>query len=1253
MVRKDYETFVRKDLKRLIDNVKEEVEKGNTNPLVTQPQGSYRITPQLFRTNHMSYLSSKSNIFDKNIEELKVETDEDGIQVKDINDSEVITEAYVRLHANYLAPTAHSPHPELLKFLEKHFALSSKLITEQLETHKNELLVQNTVLPALFKNIANLQEEVRALEEKIHGYVPEDEFALYNKLPLAGKLIAKDNLTAFAVHEELLSKVKESYRAQVISSLKDLALVQTNYRDVLLNDNFSSGFKTPFSYFYTNFHKKGLIKRYLHDHGVVQHPLDKSAFLFSNLLQTDEIANVNANAIKEVKDLYNNLVVEQENDFIVRYDQPTLFQLGISTLSSSFAWHPTYPLSDWNQIAPLLEVFNLWLTEASVRSMTAKSLTMLKLQYNYFLANVYAVLDANYNEAYNYITNYNQQNIGDLLFGRELAYQIGVPNPGDNSTLLSTFIQMPGIDVSRFNIFLKANLNFDFGYSFEEGKYLTDIFTLQNSAIVQREIKDLARQPSNYSASHYQLSTDFAFVYKNNRAGLISNLYDYNYRASGFDYPSLKEIDIEDTAKEHSQAYTNLYVYKRLGFNPFGAINWFNKNPLELNNISPEELLSLYTSQAAGFREYTHKRNADIFKTYGFETTKFFKEIGNIKPKVENFFAKDRKNNFYTLTVSDMLVGLANKNDTLFKIESDLELEGLPNKGVSEIFFNRALASRPKSLDTLKVKLKQNSNEIYQAQSPEYFNFKLRENAILSSRFLASQAGNFLPTSLAQATGLPYDKFYESLRKIVKRAILVRQNFTRLPRALSYKFNEELLDFSKNHLNSKEKLGSLNIALNAKGHALERWLVNSEDRLSVNFDKLHHLQMRVEFFNASPRKVEANNYYLVKDNFSDRFSIIYLQEAQEEVRLSNTEQVAINYLAHSTFDLNHAYDEDSYTAVDLENKYSQVVGYNEILAGKFGLQFLELTPEHQDKVLNLFSFVPGLYETLVKYGDNSAEVIPSKFSYGLDLNWYVEPMSYSFTQDLNSSIVKPIAGLGYCLRKNHATGQYELASPVHHNDRLVGDCEITWDLFDPAVSSKLADVEYSENQYLIGFKDLADFFASYQVIGSIKQIAVIPASIEEMILDTKSDDNLLFERYDLTRMGRHALKSHLASKGLISHYYEKEQFNLRNLVLLADKVKLEPDNFSSLNEQKAIAPLYSKIKLLDIEKASTQTNEELFQSLTHTRDESGLSDFVIDPEQMADLARLIGPDLLLSSEDGEDDFIFYDSDPYFYDNDED
>ncbi|RIY32602.1 hypothetical protein [Psittacicella gerlachiana] len=1178
MVHNNYDLLVKRNLKRLISSVSLHDSENVRTRVFARLEGGFIASDSLRNKWSESLITAKSQIFNKNITNLGIRGSQ-GSSVEqenfDLVGSQILPDAYVRLHANYLTPLAHEPHQALLDFLEKSLQLPAKLLREQLETHQNELLVQNTLLPSLLKKIAKLQVEISDLEQKFSGYLDQElvasllennSFTVYLKEQLNKKYFYQDDHFSISTLAELVATQEELLFKESQAGFESLQFAPIDYRKYLKNDIFSLDFNSLTSFYYVNdlgpLKFQANLSNFYSPNSLFAsdyHRLDLIGFIVGNL----DLNYANGEAVPEAtayeilkEHVYNTPYENFEQGGIIRYSKPNLFQYNISVLASAFAYRQDYALSPWQQMRPIFEVLNYWFSEEILRSLRTYRASDFKHQMNDFLVNTYALLDSDFNQAYNYLTEYSANNSGDLLFGRSLAYEINTPSFSETKEYRSYFIPMPGHDVNRFNFYLRANLDFDFGYSPDESRVLNEIFTTNRIYLMPREISGLEEVLSKYSIDSFSIHANLNYIYAEAVEGFAQAIYAVNSDENReLSKPKIvNDLEFVSQEQKNKELFDSLYIYKRLGLNSFGAVDWHSNhlhdytNPLELSYTNIDELKDIYTTYAQDFYNFTGERNRDLIKTY-FNSSSVNEALyqKNKEEFIKYEYNKDLNRELYNLTASEILVSGINAYDEMLKIYSNNNLPEIEffnlkdNQPVPNALFDSLINSHESQFVDLKVRLSQLRNPLFTLQSPESYIFRNRENAILSSKFMGSRIGYYLPVNLAQTTELPYDKLYASLRNIVKRAILIRNDLERLPQALTYKFDPQLLEFTGNELTSKEKLASLNLKLNLHGRDLTSWLVGQNQKYlaEIDINSIYHLQMQVDFFNHLPNVYDSNAYYLVKDQESDKFSIIYLEKNSLNLEKESLQTSIPNYVVSKVFALNHDFDEENYVAMDLERRSKRIATEEDILSSKLACSYQELSSLEQGIAYKLFNQVPGLFETLNKYLEQEdEEVTPSRFSYGVDLNWYVEPLSYTCTRSPNATLVTPTLGYGSYLAKeredDHLLNLEQLSLDAN-------SFKLSWE------EEVIEDLSLAQENVL-GFESLDEVLATYQVIGVIKQIALVKGSIEELILNTRSVDNLIFDKYDLTKIGASSFKNYLIEQNFLEKQGEQWTFNLKALI---------------------------------------------------------------------------------------------------------
>lgn len=1144
-----------------------------------------------------------------------------------ISKAQINPDAFIRLHANYLLPLTQEPSPELLDFLEENLHLPKNLVQKQLETHKNELLVQNTILPSLLKNIANFQLEYTSLSLKMSGVAEaktansllDTSFGIY--LKRKAKVICAPARQALipGIIEQLSNLHYQIENEQEKQRQESKALAEYfPYREYIPFANFSQQFKIlPAATFVTSYYKENKNKEELHNlfsqgyrrHELEFHPLDKYAdlenlftdFAFKENLSIDipedYPLSVGQFELEELETTY------KQASF--KYGKPTLYTQNINLLSSAFTYRQRYPFNAWQQMLPVFEMFNSWFSEALLYGMRYYASHELKHKINDYLTNIYALLDAGYSEAYNFVTTNDTQYIGDVLFGRQASYRISTPALIGQEDISGSLISQLQTDVHRFNIYLKSHLEFDFGYSPEETALLTSQFKNDGRHIVLREEINLQ--------DHLWVNADIFKIHANLNQVFGPSISQFSRAIFNADLlkPDLTVYEQEDgeTLRYNEEQYSHpelfdaLYLYKRFAINSLGAVNWHRGfNSYQLNNVDLsyfkiDEIADIVHKHEQEFKEYLGARNHDLLGSTSNEIKvsqdnevnaresiyfalssyagrmMYAIEEGTVEYEEYEAFADPMlpfpyqdyyqswlgENAKLGTTYLESAINFdPNRMLKIYTLDKNCDISGqwivekvlYEEKGyttaindlesnysfVNNLVFNGLDYTFSGFNFDVQRQLNILNNDVTREQSLDQYIFKSKENSILSSKFMASRFGNYLPTSIAKNTNLPYDKLYESLRRITKRGIIIQNQLARLPQALVYNFGDSfsLADNERlSQLPREQRFVSLNLMLNAKGKELEKWLVD-QDLSQYNLEKVHKVQMQVDFYNQIPEQVEANHYYLVKDNYNDSFSIIYF--AQEADKIGDLE---VNYFVQHKFDLNHNLNVSQYSNLVGQEKYPVKVTREQILQSKFGAEFASLDYDLQKLVEQKFSSIPGLFATLAQYGEADYSLTTA----GVNLNWYTQPISYDFTQGVTASMVHPVAGRGYYVARNPVTSELEITSPLLDVDQQQ-EFTLTWDnLFSSGLEPEFA----SKITNTIAFANLDDFFATYQVIGSIDQVAIIPESFEETILRTRSDMNLSFDKYDFTLLGKQALFTHLYENDLVTYSNSQRQIKLTTL----------------------------------------------------------------------------------------------------------
>ncbi|MFC6275896.1 hypothetical protein [Psittacicella hinzii] len=1232
MAHKDYENYVRRNIKRAISSLKLNVTKEPTR-MSARMQGNFISTDTVRNQWGANLPQAKQSIFSKNVVYLGLQdpTGQDRLRAK-LSHAQMTTDAYVRLHANSLNLTTHKPNPELLKFLETHLELPANLISEQYETHKNELLIQNTLLPRFFTTVADLQSEITRLDLLLKGAAGWQQVENSAELHRVKQILQQD---------DLLAKVRE------ISTLKSLIeSSQLTYAKTLEHKLYNlkkasvelGTFYVPETYADKTFNKLVEVNYFSTDY--LNNLTAASKFNVSSLLLKSALANsqeryelVKNSIAGTGQDARIEQVIRHKEAYslggqLIHYSNLELNDLGVNLPKLAFFANKEVPLTPWQQMQPILELTTHWFSEVQVRAIRSYSTEDYNYPMNEFLANVYVLLNSGTNEAYNFVANNSIDYVGDLLFGRELAYDLVMPKTNIEN-YRKFMLAMPSYDVQRFNTYLRGQLDFDYGYTDQEMRLLNEVFTSAYNFMPTHLINLTDRDASALVQDVLKINSTFNYVLGENYRSFYQGFYTGKVLNPALNAPILEnqptiQSYITTQYADNNAAYTNflthgvaayvehkeltnkfdsLYLYKRIGLNSFGDISWYNnyrqgyKNKQEVSFYNLDEVAEIYSVYSEAFENYQKLRNYDLLQNMRLLNARYDERFNRLRD--DSYFssevtlnnlggaAEKRKVPDYLHYVdgqaefdySEEIVADLDDNRALFKIYPVLPNASRSDKGVDNLQFDYLVSGintktpqvptdlKPNRYTYLQYRLNQQHNSLYAHRSVEVYNYQLREAAVLSSYFVNSDAPAIsLPTSLMAATDLPYHELFAVLRRIVKRLTLVRQQLERLPQALTYQLSEDLIPDEVVSVPTEQKLTTLNMRLNAQGASLRRWFGYSEqDKLqTINADKPHHLQLQLDLYNEQQTEVQANKYYLVKEHTTNKFMFVHLSQFTGK----NPTQSKQVLLALPCLDLSTDYKQDEYAAIQRAFKAERVATPEDITYSRLGEQYKKLSDLQKSYLEQAFTQVPGLWETVIKFNRVGKAALPSLYTYGIDLNWYAEPMSLSALDNVNASIVRPSLNYGLSVQFDQEQKELVLSSlattsPAKDQYGLKAKATIEFDAFKAfAGQVEVSEQAQEPDTQLYAFANMDAFLASYQVIGQVSQVAVLPDTIERAMLNVRDDANLVYEVYDLTRNGKVALEGHLTTLKFLKATTDNQlEVNLAGLAYLIAERRLEDDPF--------------------------------------------------------------------------------------------
>lgn len=540
------------------------------------------------------------------------------------------------------------------------------------------------------------------------------------------------------------------------------------------------------------------------------------AYLFIKQIQSYPQLNIELQ--KKDKNLVwlfvGNRKAFQPYENLISYTKPNFYHYGIDVIKTSFKYNRNLPLTQWQQMKPLAEIFNLWLAEVSVRAVRTYKSRDFKYAINEFLANMYITLDSGINETYSFFASEANHHIGDLLFGRELAYEVRTPeiHPYFYRRFL---IAMPSYDVYRYNVYLRGQLDFEHGYSDYEMQMLNHLFTsrinfqvpytedinrMSNrrlfndiyplvggaNIMLREQYYQLASEIYNFTPTN-ELTEQVTIENRHTRYALglfDSDANSYNRLLAQGRSAFVEHLDMR-------QRFESLYIYKRLGQNPFGYVNWHSNHKTITHSLEHSfynlrdlgEVYSLYHDKFTRFQELRNKELLEIHADH-LVGELIPQEYVNFKDKLQK--KQFRSSYFETLSTYPAMVR--------FKVLKEQDKSGEYRSN----FLKQAFAYEEEvELDQKALKLKGQKGEV--------------------NRYITRTLGNSL--------------YHLSLSEYFVNVINTRFAFPKIYKILdtneaisvtNYQFDQELLKHAYNYKSSTIKIAQLNNPL-FKAAALESY----------------------------------------------------------------------------------------------------------------------------------------------------------------------------------------------------------------------------------------------------------------------------------------------------------------------------------------------------------------------------------------------------------------------------------------------